>query len=155
MSSSSDDSSSDNNDGVPSNVPPASVKTRRRFSIQQKMGIIRTVARLMEQEGMTCCEACRSVNIHPTMHLLWTKQADTMMELKKRNIRAKSTHSGRMHCLAEHAEDLLAFIFELRGKGMLGVTIPMVAVIIIAFFFNLSRQEGTSGLLVCLRRPCW
>ncbi|KAI2514125.1 Pogo transposable element with KRAB domain [Fragilaria crotonensis] len=127
-SSSEDDSSSNNDDGVPSNVPPASsVKTRRRFSIQQKMGIIRTVSRLMEQEGMTRCEACRSVNIHPTMHLLWTKQADTMMELKKRNIRAKSTHSGRMHCLAEHTEDLLAFIFELREKGM-GVTIPMVAV---------------------------
>jgi hypothetical protein len=76
------------------------------------MEIIRTVARLMEQEGMTRCEACRSVNIHPTMHLLWTKQADTMMEQKKRNIRAKSTHSGCMHCLAKHTEDLLAFIFE-------------------------------------------
>jgi hypothetical protein len=127
-SSSEDDSSSDNDDGVPSNVPPAaSVKTRRRFSIQQKMGIIRTMAHLMEQEGMTRCEACRSVNIHPTMHLLWTKQADTMMELKKRNIRAKSTHSGCMHCLAEHTEDLLAFIFALREQKM-GVTIPMVAV---------------------------
>jgi transposase-like protein len=128
MSSSSDDNSSDNDERVlPSNDPPALVKRRRRYSVQQKMGIIRTVARLVEQEGMSCCEACRDVNIHPTMHLLWIKQAEEMMERKKNNIKAKSMHSGRMHCLAEHKEDLLAFIFELREKGM-GVTIPMVVV---------------------------
>jgi hypothetical protein len=94
------------------------------------MGIIRTVAaRLMKQEGMTRCEACRDANVHPTMHLLWTKQAEVMMEQKKHNIRARSLHSGRTHCLlAEHTEALLAFIFELREKGMGVVTIPMVAV---------------------------
>ena len=92
------------------------------------MGIIRTVARFMEHEGMTRCEVCRDVNVHPTMHLLWTKQAEAMMEQKKHNIRARSLHSGRTHCLlAEHTEALLAFIFELREKGM-GVTVPMVAV---------------------------
>jgi hypothetical protein len=94
MSSSSDDSSSDNDDRVPSNDPPASVKRRRRFSVQQKMGIIRTVARFMEHEGMTCCEACRDVNIHPTMHFLWTKQAEAMMEKKKHNIREKRNGSS-------------------------------------------------------------
>jgi hypothetical protein len=36
-------------------------------------------------------------------------------------------HSGRIHCLVEHTEALLAFIFELREKGM-GITIQMVAV---------------------------
>ena len=128
MSSSSDNSSSDNDDGVPPNNPPTLEKRRRRrFSVQQKMGIIRTVARLMAQEGMTRCEACRDLNIHPTMHLLWSKQAGAIMEKKKNNFKAKRTHSGRIHCLAEHTEDLLAFIFELREKGK-GVTIPMVAV---------------------------
>jgi hypothetical protein len=128
MSSSSDDSSSDNDDRVPSNDPPASVKRRRRSSVQQKMEIICTAARLMEQEGMTCCKAYRDVNVHPTMHLLWSKQAEAMMKQKKHNIRARSMHLGRIHCLAEHTEEtLLAFIFELREKGM-GVPIPMVPV---------------------------
>ncbi len=64
---------------------------------------------------------------HPTIHLLWTKQDEAMMEQKKHNIRARSVHSGCTHCLAKHTEALLAFIFELQEKGM-GVTIPMVAV---------------------------
>jgi hypothetical protein len=82
MSSSSEDSSGNNHDRVPSNDLPASVKRRRRFSVQQKLGIICIVAHLMEQEGITRCEARRDVNIHPTMHLLWTKQAEAMMEQK-------------------------------------------------------------------------
>jgi hypothetical protein len=71
----------------------------------------------MEQEGMTHCKACRDVNIHPTMHLLWNKQAEAMMEQKKHNSRARSVHSGRIHCLAEHTEALLAFIFELQKRN--------------------------------------
>ncbi|KAI2490885.1 hypothetical protein MHU86_23681 [Fragilaria crotonensis] len=83
------------------------------------------------------------------------------MEQKKRNIRAKSTHSGRMHCLAEHTEDLLAFIFKLREKGM-GVTIPMMAVKAaqisrdfknktrMAQYHSARRFVSAQGLVFCL-----
>ena len=75
----------------------AGLATSHIFLLQQKMGLMRTVARLMEQEAMTRCEACRDVNIRPSMHLIWTKQAEAMMDLKKTTIRAKSLHSGRTH----------------------------------------------------------
>jgi hypothetical protein len=48
-----------------------------------------------------------------------------MIERKRMNVRARSTHAGRIGCLAEYSEELLSFIFELREKGM-GVTVPMV-----------------------------
>jgi hypothetical protein len=48
----------------------AVVPKRRRYSVQQKMSLIRTVVRLMAQEGMCCVEACRDVNIHPDCPLV-------------------------------------------------------------------------------------
>jgi hypothetical protein len=90
------------------------------------MNIIRTVAHLMQQQGMCRMEACRDVNIHPPfMHLKWMKQAQTIIERKRMNVRARSTYVGRIGCLAEHTEEWLSFIFELREKGMV-VTVPMV-----------------------------
>ena len=73
MSLSDADSSSSYDEGGPPNeaAPVPVVMRRRRFSVQQKMNLIRTVARLMQQEGMCCVEACRDVNIHPSMHLKW------------------------------------------------------------------------------------
>ena len=97
-------SSSDDDDGVPPNEPaPIPVMMRRRrFSVQQKINLIRTVARLMQQEGMCRVEACRDVNIHPSMHISWIKQAQTMIEHKRMNVRAKSTHADRsIGCLAK------------------------------------------------------
>ena len=129
MRSSSDNSSSSNDDeGGPPNkaVPVAVVMGRRRFSMQQRMNLIWTVARLMQQEGMCRVEACRDVNIHPSsMHLKWMKHAQTMIERKRMNVRARSTHVGCIGCLAKYTEELLSFIFKLREKGM-GVTVPMV-----------------------------
>ena len=120
MSSSDDSSSSDDDEGGPQNeaAPVPVVMRRRRFSVQQKMNLIRTVTRLMQQEGMCHVEACRDVNIHPSTHLKWMKHAQTMIERKRMNVRARSTHAGCIGCLAEYTEELLPFIFELREKGM-------------------------------------
>ena len=84
--------------------------------MQQKMNLIRTVARLMQQEGMCCVEACRDVNIHPSMHLKWMKHAQTMIERKRMNVRARSTHAGCIGCLAEYTEELLPFISNCEKK---------------------------------------
>ena len=65
------------------------------------------------------------MNIHPSMHLRWMKQAQTMIERKRMNVRARSTHAGHIGCLAEFTEVLLSFIFELQEKGM-GVALSMV-----------------------------
>jgi Transposase len=105
MSSSDNSSSSDKNDeGVPPNKPAPIpvVMRRRRFTVQQKMNIIQTVTHLIhQQEGMCFVEACRDMNIHPSMHLRWIKQAPALIERKRMNVRARSTYAGRIGCLAE------------------------------------------------------
>ena len=70
-------------------------------------------------------------------------------------------HSGRIHCLVEHTEALLAFIFELREKGM-GITIQMVAVKAaqisksfnnksrLAQYHSARRFVRAQGLVFCL-----
>jgi hypothetical protein len=119
---------SDNEDD---NVEPmnreARKKGRRRFTIQEKASIIRTVARLMEQHGMTRREACEDLNINPGMHWAWTKSIDAMLEVKKNNIKAKCIHRGKDSCLTQHKQELLQFIFELREQGM-AVSVPMVSI---------------------------
>ena len=87
---------SSNDEGDPPNEAghETVVLKRRRHSVEQKMSLIRTVARLMQQKGMCRVEACRDVNIHPSMHLTWMKQAQTMIERKRMNVRARSTHAG-------------------------------------------------------------
>jgi hypothetical protein len=101
-------------------------KGRRRFTIQEKASIIRTVGRLMEQHGMTRREACEDLNINPGMHWAWTKSIDAMLEVKKNNIKAKCIHRGKDSCLTQHKQELLHFIFELREQGM-AVSVPMVS----------------------------
>jgi hypothetical protein len=63
-------------------VAPLLPKRRRRFTIKEKMAIIRTVQRLMDNGDMTRREACNEVNIHHTMHTAWTKQLDAMQQNK-------------------------------------------------------------------------
>jgi transposase len=106
--------------------PTRQKKRRKRYSIQEKSSILRTVARLMERHGMTCSEACEDVNISPKLHARWKKTIDAQLAAKKGNIKARSIHSGRDSCLSEHKEELLQFIFEHREQGM-AVSVNMVA----------------------------
>ncbi|KAI2489412.1 Pogo transposable element with KRAB domain [Fragilaria crotonensis] len=120
---------SDNEDD---NVEPmngeARKKGQRRFTIQEKASIILTVARLMEQHGMTLREACEDLNINSGMHWAWTKSIDAMLEeVKKNNIKAKCIDRGKDSCLTQHKQELLQFIFELREQGM-AVSVPMVSI---------------------------
>ena len=121
------DSDEDGNNGeaIDSEEAP-SKKRRRRFTIQEKASLIRTVERLMAQHGMTRREACEDLNINSGMHWRWAREFNTMLEAKSSNIRAKSIHRGKDSCLTEHKEQLLQFIFELREQGM-AVSVQMVA----------------------------
>jgi hypothetical protein len=80
---------SDNKDdgcggGVPTNNADVQRRRQKRYTIQEKASIIRSVALLMEQHGMTCSEACEDLNITSGMHWVWKKS---------HNIKAKSIHS--------------------------------------------------------------
>ena len=125
--------------------------------VEQKIGIICTVARLMEHEGMKACRDQRSPYYASFMDQTgWSKDG-----AEENNIRARSMHSGRIHCLVEHTEALLAFIFELREKGM-GITIQMVAVKAaqisksfnnksrLAQYHSARRFVRAQGLVFCL-----
>jgi hypothetical protein len=93
-------------------------KGRRRFTIQDKAAIIRTVERLMQQHGMTRHEACEDINISSGMHWEWKQKLDAMLQAKKSNIKAKCFHRGKDSCLTVHTQELLQFIFKLREQGM-------------------------------------
>ena len=120
------DNEDEDDDGEPINKE-ACRKGRRRFTIQEKAAIIRTVERLMQQHGMTRREACEDLNISSGMHWAWKQKIDAMIEAKKNNIKAKCIHRGKDSCLTEHKQELLQFIFELREQGM-AVSVRMVAV---------------------------
>ncbi len=97
---------------------------RRRFTIQEKFGLIRAAQRLMDT-GMSQRVACGELNLHHTMYGVWKKQVELMAERK--NIRSKSLCLGRVSCLVAHQEELLRFIFELREQGM-AVSVSMVMI---------------------------
>ena len=78
----------------------------RRFTIQEKASIIRTVERLMQQHGMTRREACEDLNISSGMHWAWKQKLDAMLEAKKNNIKAKFIHCGKDSCLTLHTQDV-------------------------------------------------
>jgi hypothetical protein len=99
---------------------------RRRFKIQEKAAIIRTVEHLMQQHGMTRREACEDLNISSGMHWAWKQKLDAMLEAKKNNIKAKCIHRGNDSCLTVHTQGLLQFIFERREQGM-AMSVRMVA----------------------------
>jgi hypothetical protein len=105
--------------------PLPTVKRRRRFTILEKLAVIRNVRRKMGEEGLSQRAACEDVNIHHTMFGVWVKQLGDFGQA--RNNKSRSLCSGRISCLAPFQNDLLRFIFELREQGM-AVSINMVKI---------------------------
>jgi hypothetical protein len=99
----------DDGDGVGEPTNNADVQRRRqkRYTIQEKASIIWSVALLMERHGMTRSEACEDINITSGMHWAWKKSIDALLEAKKNNIKAKSSHSGRDLSLTQYKQELL------------------------------------------------
>ena len=74
------------------------------------------------------CKACRAVNIHPSMHCVWTKQTEVMMEQqKKHNVKAKSTNSSNRISWTNKQTICWPLSLNYEKKGM-GDTIPIVVV---------------------------
>jgi DDE superfamily endonuclease len=109
---------------------------RRRFTIQEKMSLVRAIRRKVEMCQVSLRKACIDANIHHKQYLTWTDQIATMSDAK--NIKAKSSCAGRESILKVIEADLLRFIFELREQGM-GVTTTMV--ILKAASLNRSFRE--------------
>ena len=91
-------------------------KRRRRFSLQEKMCLVRSIRRKIENEKVSIRMACKDENIHHKMYLNWRKSFQQMIHAK--NLKAKSFCTGRLSVLKEVEEPLLKFIFELREQGM-------------------------------------
>ena len=63
-------SDNEDDDGEPTTKEASCKEKRRRFTIQEKASLIRTVERLIEQHGMTRREACEDLNITSGWHAL-------------------------------------------------------------------------------------
>ena len=114
----------DNNHTTPSDNPPPCVnKKRRRFSLQEKMCLVRSIRRRIETADVSLRNACDAANIHQKQYLTWKKQFNAMKDA--RNMKAKSQCIGQTSILKPIKKDLLCFIFQLREQGM-GISTMMV-----------------------------
>ncbi len=116
----------------------STTKKRRRFTLQEKMCLVRSIRRKIEADQVSICKACDFVNVHMKQYLAWSKEFNAMKDAK--NIKAKSLCAGRSSILKPIQEQLLRFIFELREQGM-GVSISMV--VLKAMFLSREFREKT------------
>ena len=97
-------------------------KKRRRFSLQEKLCILRNVRRCT-RNGSSQAAACRALNVHEKQVIEWKKQFQNLKESS--NKKAKSLCKGRSSILVPLTDSLLSFIFELHETGM-AVSINMI-----------------------------
>ena len=108
---------------VPATVTPTTgKKKRRRFSLQEKLCLLRNVQQRINN-GSSQAAACRALNIHEKQVIEGKKQFQNLKELSNKN--AKSLCKGRSSILVALTDPLLSFIFELRETGM-AVSINMI-----------------------------
>jgi transposase-like protein len=115
-------------------------KKKRRFSVKEKLCLVRQVKRRIDQDKVSIRTACRDLNIGHSLYLEWTKQLYALNEAKKRNSRAKSLCFGRASILKPVEAELTRFIFELREQGI-GVTTPMVRLKAISLATDFSEKS--------------
>ena len=97
-------------------------KKRCRFSLQEKLCILRNVRRCT-CNGLSQAAACHVLNVHEKQVIEWKKQFQNLKESS--NKKAKSLCKGRSSILVPLTDPLLSFIFELRETGM-AVSINMI-----------------------------
>ena len=107
---------------VPATVTPTTQKKWCRFSLQEKLCILRNVRR-RTHNGSSQATACRALNVHEKQVIEWTKQFQNLKESS--NKKAKSLCKGRSSILVPLTDPLLSFIFELCETGM-AVSINMI-----------------------------
>ena len=90
-------------------------KKRRRFSLQDKMILLRQIRR-QETQGLSQRQACKAMNIHEKQIIEWKRQWSKMRDTA--NKKAKSLCKGRPTTLVPYTDPLLSYIFELRETGM-------------------------------------
>jgi hypothetical protein len=97
---------------------------RLNYTIPQKLSLLRSCARLQQEENHSFRSAVRELGLDPAQVRRWKQQSslfeDFLLNYEKRKVNraAKTLHSGRKSCLADIEEELLKFIFENRERGM-------------------------------------
>lgn len=109
---------------APASLSSTTRRHRRRFTIQQKLALLRVVKTKIDQ-GMSKRAACEDLNIHHTMYSVWVKQFQDFVQA--RNTKSKSLCPGRISALASIQNELRSYITEELGKQQgMAVSISMV-----------------------------
>jgi transposase-like protein len=116
--------SDDDNDGTP-NTPLLLNPTfkRRRFTKQEKLGLVRSICRKIQVNNVSVRQACADVNIHHKQYLSWKREYSSIENAQ--NPKAKCRSAGHDSIRKPIEQYLLRYIFELREQGI-GVKIVMV-----------------------------
>ena len=142
----------DDDDITPSATQNTRTKERRRFSLQDKMCLVRSIRRRIETENVSIRTACNDANIHHKQYLNWKKSFNAMKDAK--NIKAKSNCTGRLSILKPVEQDLLQFIFELREQGM-AVSHQIVMIRAALKCLQLYSWFRTNGGGMYIKKPYW
>ena len=109
----------DDSSGDDSIVATAEIVTskccHRRYTIQEKLMLLRQVHRRMNN-GASQHSLCNSININRKLINDWNKQFPQLIDAT--NNKAKSLCKGMPSCLFPFSDSLLSFIFELREQGV-------------------------------------
>ena len=90
-------------------------RRRHRYTIQEKLELLRQVCRRMNN-GASQRSVCNSININRKLINDWNKQFPQLIDAM--NNKAKSLCKGMQACLFPFSDFLLSFIFKLREQGM-------------------------------------
>ena len=97
-------------------TPPPPPGRRRRYSVLEKLAIVRNVRRRIDM-GMSQRAACEDMNIHHTMYGVWARKLQETQQAG--NNKARSLWPGPPSAVLQPMQDeLLRFIFKLREQGM-------------------------------------
>jgi hypothetical protein len=141
----------DNDGGTASSYPQQKTPSKkRRFTVQQKLCLLRRVMKRIDVDKVSIRTACSDVNISHSVYLDWRKQFNALNEAKNRNSKAKSLCTGRASILKPVEAELTRFIFELQEQGI-GVTTPMVKLKAASLLTSFSEKSSEAQYHVVYR----
>lgn len=82
---------------------------RRRFTVQNKLCLVRTIKRRIDSDHVSVRKACIDSNVHIKQYLTWVKEFNALEEAKKKKLNAKSLCIGHTSILKPIEGELVRF----------------------------------------------
>ncbi len=95
----------------------AIVQCRTHYAAADKLKIIDAVEKMMAKENLFQNQACEVLQVHDTQVLRWHANCASIEEVARPE--KMSMHEGPVGCADAFTEELVSFVDEWHGKGIL------------------------------------